>query len=522
MQRRHLLGAAPALLAAPLAAPRIALGQRALPLRFVPFADLTVLDPHASTSYVTRGHALMVYDTLFGLDAQMRPQPQMLESAAVTEEGRRWTLVLRPGLRFHDNEPVRAADVVASLARWAKADGFGQLLYAQVEEVSAPDDRTVVFRLKKPFPQLPAALAKVTTPLPCIMPARLCEGPPSVAVKEIIGSGPFRYLPAESLAGSSYAYARFDGYVPRPGGTPSFTAGPKVAKLERVEFRIIPDDSTASNALVAGEVDWYDQIQPDQIPLLRRNRNLVVEPCEATGYVGFFVMNQAQPPFDNPAIRHALLPALDQADVGRAVMGDDPSLYRTGLGYFTPGTPLANDVGMAALTAPRDLDAARKALAAAGYKGEKINILTGVNLGFVHAMNLVTADTLRRIGMNAEVLDSDLATMMQRRMRNEGWNAYCIGAVGLQAADPAVNSYLRGFGGPFNFARSPRIEALRNAWMEAPDLPAQQQQARALQGQAFEDVPYVPIGQFLVQTAYRNTLRRAVKEMSVLWGVERG
>ena len=514
MLRRSVLAAGPML----MAAPRLGHGQRAQPLRFVPFADLTVTDPHATTSYVTRNHALMVFDTLFALDAQMRPQPQMLEGFTTSPDGLRWTLTLRPGLRFHDGEPVLARDVVASLARWGRADGFGQILYAATDEVTAPDDRTVVFRLKRPFPHLPAALAKVTTMTPSIMPARLCGGPPNVPVREVVGSGPFRYVPADSLSGDRYAYERFAGYVPRQEA-PSFTAGAKRALIERVEFRIIPDASTATNALTRGEIDWYDQIQPDQIPPLRRNRALVVEPCESTGYVGFLVMNHRLPPFDNPAVRQAVLAAVNQADYGTAVMGDDPTLWKGGLGYFCPGTPLASSAG---IPAAADLEAAKRMLAATGAAGTKITMLNATDVGFVSAMNMVAIDAMKRLGFEVEVLESDIATFAQRRLRPDGWNAYAIGAIGLQTLDPAVNTYLRGDGRPFGFTRSEALEGLRDEWMAAPDLATQQAKARAMQAAALRDLPYIPVGQYLVQTAYRGNIRRGVKEMSVFWELERG
>ncbi len=150
MKRRTLL-AAPAL----LALPNVARAQDARTLRFIPQADLTVLDPMWTTAYVTRNHAFMVYDTLFGQDSQYRPSPQMLESFTTENDGKSWTLTLRPGLLFHDGEPVRARDCVASLQRWGKRDAFGGALMARTDELSAKDDRTLVFRLKTPFALLP-------------------------------------------------------------------------------------------------------------------------------------------------------------------------------------------------------------------------------------------------------------------------------------------------------------------------------------------------------------------------------
>ncbi len=518
MERRAVLAAS----VAALAAPRIGNAQRARPLRFVPFADLPSLDPMASPSTLTRDAGMMIYDTLFALDADLRPQPQMLDSVRTESDGRRWALRLREGLRFHDGEPVRARDAVASLRRWGRVDGFGQAMFAAVEAIEAEGDRDIVIRLSRPFPRLPEALAKVTGFIAAIMPERHATLPAGQSVREPVGSGPYRYIPAESMAGAHHVFLRFDGYGPRPSGATSFAAGPRRASIERVEWRIIPDASTVQNALATGEIDWWNQVSPDSVAPLKRNRNLVVEPCESTGYIGFLQFNHLHPPFNDVAVRRAVLGAVDQRDYCIAVMGEDPELWRTGLGYFCPGTPLANNAGMAALNTPRDTDAVRRALTAAGYRGERVVVITAADVGFVRAMAHVTADLLRRCGMNVDLQETDLATMLGRRMRpappaEGGWNIYPIGSVGLLALDPAVNPYLRGHRGPFGFADSPRIEALRGEWFAAPDLDGQRRAARALQEQAFVDVPYAPIGQFLVQTAYHRSLRRGVKEMSIFW-----
>ncbi|MBN8909740.1 MAG: ABC transporter substrate-binding protein, partial [Rhodospirillales bacterium] len=213
--------------AAGLAAPRIASAQRAKVLRFVPQADLAVLGPIWTTATVTLTHGHMIFDTLYGTDADYNVQPQMAAGHVVEDDGKRWTITLRDGLRFHDGEPVRGRDVVASLRRWAARDMFGAELLAVTDELSAPDDRTIVFRLKSPFPLLPRALGKTTSALPCIMPERLAQTDPGKQVTEMIGSGPYRFLADERLAGARAAYARFEGYVPREG-TPSRTAGAKI------------------------------------------------------------------------------------------------------------------------------------------------------------------------------------------------------------------------------------------------------------------------------------------------------
>lgn len=121
MQRRTFLKTSIAG-AAMLAAPRIAASQSARTLKYVPYQDLTLLDPIQSPAGATLQHSCMVFDTLYGMDSSYAPQPQMAEGHVVEDGGRTWKITLREGLRFHNNEPVRASDVVASLKRWGQRD----------------------------------------------------------------------------------------------------------------------------------------------------------------------------------------------------------------------------------------------------------------------------------------------------------------------------------------------------------------------------------------------------------------
>lgn len=156
MRRRRFLVAA----SATLAAPALALAQGAKVLKFIPQSDVAVLDPIWTTAYVTRNHGYMIFDTLFGTDGTFKPSPQMAAGMTTDNAGRLVQVTLRDGLKFHDGTPVLARDCVASLQRWGTRDAFGQALMAVTDELTAADDRTISFRLKKPFPLLPDALAK--------------------------------------------------------------------------------------------------------------------------------------------------------------------------------------------------------------------------------------------------------------------------------------------------------------------------------------------------------------------------
>ncbi|MBX6373004.1 MAG: ABC transporter substrate-binding protein [Acetobacteraceae bacterium] len=538
MQRRQILAAAAAMAGAAAAGglPRPSLGQGttaggagARTLKFIPQADLAVLDPILTTAYVTRHHGYMIWDTLYGFDGDYKPQPQMVEGHVVEDGGRRVTMRLREGLKFHDGEPVRARDCVASIRRWAARDALGQVLMATTDELAAADDRTIVFRLKRPFPLLFDALGKPSAPVCFMMPERLASQDPNRPLTgEMIGSGPFRLKADERVPGARIVYTKFEGYVPRPDGTPSWTAGPKRVHFDRVEWHVTPDSATAAAALQNGEVDWWEQPTGDLQPVLRRNRNIVLEIPDPTGLMAICRFNFLHPPFDKPAVRRALLGAVNQADYMTAVIGNDPSLWREGVGFFPPDTPLANDEGMQALTSPRDYEKVKRDLAAAGYNGEKVVLIAASDFPSLNALAQVGNDMFRKAGMNVEYVATDWGTVVQRRASREppqrgGWSVFFTFWAGMDMFNPGVHQSLRGNGDRawFGWPSIPKLEELRAQWFEAPDLDAQKRIAREIQKVAFEEVPYLPLGQYFQATAYRRSLTGVLKGLPLFWNVQR-
>ena len=524
MKRRGLLVAAGV-----LALPHVGRAAEAKVLRFVPAADLAVLDPIWTTSYQSRDHGFMVYDTLWGQDEAFRPQLQMLEQAAPEAAGLAWRLRLRPGLVFHDGTPVLARDCVASIKRWGSRDGFGQALMAATDDLSAPDDRTIVFRLKRAFPLLPDALSKTSPSMCPIMPERLAQTDAFKQVSEVVGSGPFRYLADERVPGDRVVYARFDKYLPRDDGTASRTAGPKRVAFDRVEWKIIQDAATAGAALQRGEVDWWLSANPDLLGRLRADPKLVVRTQDPAGIIATMRFNQLQPPFDNPALRRAIVGAVDQSEYMQAVSGPDRRLWADKVGYFTPGTPLASDAGMAALTGPRDLAASRRAVEASGYKGERVALLMPTDIPSVNAMAEVTADLFRKLGLNLDGQTMDWGTAVQRRTNREppdkgGWSVFQTSWSGTDHLTPATNIFLRGNGAAAapGWPDAPAIEALRSEWFGAEDLAAQQRLAAAIQIEALKEVPYIPLGQQFQQSAYRAEIKGVLPGLPVFWNLDRG
>ncbi|MCO6419512.1 ABC transporter substrate-binding protein, partial [Siccirubricoccus sp. KC 17139] len=425
---------------------------------------------------------------------------------------------------------VTSRDCVASIRRWAKRDALGQALLDATDELSAPDDRTIRFRLKKPFPLLPAALGKISSPMPAMLPERLANVDAFRPIPEMIGSGPFRFLGNERIAGSRNVYAKFESYVPRADGPLEWNAGPKQVFFDRVEWTTIPDAATKASALIQGEQDWWENPTHDLLPLLRRDRRIKLEVNNPTGAVDMMRLNHVQPPFDKPAVRRAMLYAISQADMMQAIVGPDPAMYHVPHGVFCPGTPMASEAGLEPLKGPRDYAKVREMLKAGGYAGEKVAMLVATDYAQFKAIGEVAADMMNRIGMNVDYVATDWGTMLQRRnnrgpVDQGGWSCFSTGWEGADHMDPSSHYAIRGNGNEPGawpgWCVSEKLEALRSAWFDAPDLEAQQAICRDMQVQCMQDVPSIPLGQYIQPVGYRNTITGVKPGFPTFWGVRR-
>jgi peptide/nickel transport system substrate-binding protein len=528
MKRRQFVGrAAASAFVGSIARPAIVRAASATTLKFVPYADLALIDPLVP-AFVTRNHTMMVFDTLFALDAAGTAQYQMLAGHTVDADQKVWTLTLRDGLLFHDGTPVLGRDVVASLKRWGTKDAYGQALMAATDDLSAPNDKQVVFRLSRPFPLLPQALAKPTNLMAVIMPERLAATPPGTLLNEMVGSGPFRFLPDERVSGARNGYAKFEKYLPR-GGVASFCAGPRIANFDRVEWLTTPDPSTQAAALRAGEVDWVEQPVMDLVPSLKTDRNLRVEVMETAGLIGVLRFNFLYPPFDNPAIRRAALRAVNQREFMTAVAGEaDPGVINDHVGFFAPGSPYASTAGMENFSSDPDLAALRKEVLVAGYNGEKVVFLGAADVPRITAICEVGADVLGKIGLNVDYVSTDWGTVVQRSMRRQpiaegGWSIFGSMWGGLDWDNPAGDAVLRGNGKDawMGWPTLPKMEAIRDQWLLATDPATQKSLAADMQRQAFEDAPAMPLGLYYQPVAYRADLTGMTKGLILFTGVKR-
>lgn len=533
LRREVMLGLAAAPMGAQLAAPAMAQTTAARVLRYSPHANLPNIDPFTNTAFIARDHAFLVFDQLYGMNEQFQPQPQMVEGHVVENGGLLWRFTLRQGLRFHDGSPVRGRDCVASIRRWGRRDAFGQVLMSRVDEMTEVSDRVFEIKLKQPFPKMIEAFSKVTTSCLFIMPERLGNVDPFQNITEAVGSGPFRFVRDQWVPGSRVVYERNPDYTPLPQGTASMTAGPKIVHFDRVEWNIMPDPATASAALQSGEIDWWEQPTADLFPLLARNRNITVEVINNTGLIGIFRPNHLVPPFNNPAVRRAVVTAVNQMDFMTAVIGDAgvtgyTDLRRTGIGFFAPEGPCGNDVGLDRLK--NDIAAARRELEAAGAIGARMVLMNATDLYSINQASLVGADLFRRMGFNVDLASTDWGTMVARRASRNGldqggWSGFFTFWAGVDHWNPSSHAAIRGHGDQAwpGWPTIPAMEAQRDAWFNAPDEAGERAAAREMQRIAFDEVPYVPTGRYYQPTAHRRNLTGILKgQPPLFWNVRRG
>ena len=492
-------------------------------LRVIPHADLKNLDPIWTTAYISRNHGYMIYDTLFAMDENFKPQPQMVDSWTTSDDGLVWTFVLRDGLTFHDGAPVTGEDVVASLNRWGQRDGMGQQLFKNIASLEATDAKTVVMTLSNPYGLVLESIGKISSNVPFIMPKRVAETDAFEQITDFTGSGPFVFQADEWVPGSQVVYTKFEGYVPR-SEPPSAASGGKVAKVDKVIWQYFPDNTTAMNALMAGEVDYFEQPAPDLAPVLASNPDITVEINDPLGNIGFARFNHLLPPFDNADVRRAAIMAMKQEDYLASAIGD-PQFWKTCYSVFPCGTPLANDTGSDVMSTG-DIDAAKEALTASGYDGTEVVIMQPTDVPVLSAFSLVTAEKLRGAGFNVKLEAMDWATLTSRRALREpvgqgGWNMFHTWWIGADVIDPMAIAFS---GDPdagwFGWATDPGLEEVRAAFAKAGSVEEKQALAAQVQDRLWSIGASGHLGQFFVPVANRNNVKGLIKSpVQFLWNM---
>jgi len=520
---------------ASLAAPHVTRAQQRPPrqARMVPHGDLSVLDPIWTTQNMAAYHGAMMYDTLFGIDGNFNPQPQMVGKTNISADRKTYTFELRPGLRWHDGTAVTARDCVASLRRWQVKDGAGTHLFARVADTPVVDEKTFRIVLKEPYGLLIEALAKTSTPMCFMMKAEIAATDPNTQITRHIGSGPFKFVEAEYRQGSRVVYERNPDYVPRSEPASGIAGGKRVL-LDRVIWDIMPDAQTASSALQAGEVDFFEVPPIELLPVLSAAPGVKVEVFNKFGNVGYCRLNHLHPPFNNLAARRAAQLAINQEDVQRAAVGN-PAYYQTCGSHFTCGSPMGMEDGSEALMLKAPMAQrqarARELLKESGYDGKPIVCLHATNIHVMNQTMLVIAQNLRQVGFNVQLASTDWGAVVTRRSNQNppdqgGWNVFFTWGGGNATANPIALSAHAATGKAawFGWPDNAQTELMRTEWSAAPTLEARQTVMRRLNKHMTDYVHDIKTGQWVGPVAYRgDRLRGLIKVPEVIpwWNVER-
>jgi peptide/nickel transport system substrate-binding protein len=424
---------------------------------------------------------------------------------------------------------VTAEDCVASLKRWGKNDGMGQKLMDFTASIEAPDAKTIVLKLKEPYGLVLESIGKPSSLVPFMMPKRLAETPPGQQIKEQIGSGPFKFVQAEFQPCVKAVYEKNKDYVPRKE-PPSWTAGAKVVKVDRVEWITMADAQTAMNALQSGDIDFMENPSWDILPVLAANPDLKVETLNKLGFQTVGRMNFLFPPFDNVKVRRAALMALNQKDVLDALVGN-PEYYKICGAVFVCDTPLATDVGSEMLVKGNGMAAAKKLLAESGYDGTPIVIMAPGDVVTLKAQPIVAAQLLRDAGFKVDVQATDWQTVVTRRTSQKppkegGWNMFFTNWAGADVVNPVANICVGGRGkngGWFGWAEDAKVEALRDQFVRASTPEDQKKIASDIQTEVYDQVIYIPLGQYLAPSAWRKSLSGVLDGPAtpIFWNIDK-
>jgi peptide/nickel transport system substrate-binding protein len=197
---------------------------------------------------------------------------------------------------------------------------------------------------------------------------------------------------------------------------------------------------------------------------------------------------------------------------------------------FPCGAPHVHEAASGPLKDKPDLDRARAAVKAAGYNGERVVIINPGDFPSIAPLGEVTADLLKRLGMNVDLQTMDWGTVVQRRTSKAapdqgGWNIFHTWTNGVAITNPAVNYYIRGLGqaGWFGWYDNPHMEQLTEDWLNAASDADQDRVFDAMQKEAMAGVPIITLGQYFPPTAYRSNLKGVVQGANCYpWNVQRG
>ncbi|MEK7443792.1 MAG: ABC transporter substrate-binding protein, partial [candidate division NC10 bacterium] len=379
------------------------------------------LDLHWTTAVIVQQITWHVYETLYTYDKSFNPIPMLAEGHTITDAGRRYTITLRKGVKFHNGKEMTSADVVPSLQRWGKMSTAGKALWKNIEAVEAKDPYTVVVHLKGPSGSLLYAFASPNNGA-AIYPKEVMAAAGDGQIKEVIGTGPYRFV--EHKPDRHIKLARFKDYAARTEPADGW-GGKRTAYADEILFMPVPDVSVRLAGVETGEYHFAQNIKQDQYERIKAIPALDANIIKPYGWITA-VPNHKQGVMASKKIRQAFLAALDMEPIMAAGVGNK-DFYRLDGALFYPEQGLMHSQSGVTGYNHKSKDKARRLLQEAGYKGEPVRWITTKEYDWMYTTALVARQQMEEAGFKVDLQVLDWATLVQRRNKPELFDVFSTG-----------------------------------------------------------------------------------------------
>jgi peptide/nickel transport system substrate-binding protein len=478
-------------------------------LKYVPLGDQLGLDPAFSSYYQTQQHSIMINDFLFSMDDNLVPQPQMVDTWDLSGDGKVYNFSLRDGLRFHDGRAVEAGHIAAAMNRGIKVDTYGKHLVKSIDNIEGTDASTLRITLNKPIGLMIGALAYASSRFALSMPPEYTSLPISEQSAGEIGSGPWKFV--QWRVGDRIDYERNADYVPRNEAASGYGGG-KVAYLDAISWRIIPDSGTKVAAVETGQVDFVDWPPPDSFDRTKSNPDLVTV-RDTAGPMAFIYINKLVPPFNDARARKALQAAVDQNAHLQAAY---PASLASACGriFGCSAATWGSDVGLQPWVVENDQALAQR-LWDEVYKGETLVLVQWNGRPEYQNPGLVTKQILEDLGAKVEIFSTDTAAGSALVRNKEASNAgdWHVGhLVSTNYVDPISTSFLNpayGYGGWTG--GGPKVEELKAEFLATASDQRRQAIADEIQTSVLRDSEAIISGQTFRHKVWRNDLKDVIR-----------
>ena len=465
-------------------------------------ANINSLDQMTSSTISTRNVAMNMFESLTTRDENFSPILELADKMDESADHLTYTFKLRQGVHFHNGKEMTSADVVASFNRYAKI-GLQRSTLDNVARWDGPDKYTFVIHMKQVQPTFLEALSSFSVPI-VIIPAEDENDPPQQL--KTIGTGPFELV--QSVPGSFVKMKRFDGYKPNTNFEQrTGFGGYKQACFDTVTFRIVTEGQARVAGLQTGELQGVEDVPSKSLPDVKKNPKITILPLN-NWWIQITYPNTTVAPTDNLDFRKAVQAALDMDEIMDAASDGN---YKLNVGFQYPNQADYSDAGKNTYNL-HDPALAKKYLAASGYKGEPVILLTDKDYAPMYNSSLVMQQQLQAVGIKAELKVVDWPTSVQMALKPDtGWNFFFTGW-GTQPALGALATmqFLVNPGAVYMPKDGKDDPDMLKAWQGMNNLPtaAERQKAFAdMQKVTLEKVYAVPFGSFTKVQASRSDVK---------------